>query len=192
MNFHHNQLQLYDRETRRLYINADERARILAALPRKTLETQLLCKVLMFSGCRISEALALQPASVDSVDRLIAVRTIKKRGLLHVREIPVPGDLATAILRYCQARDLDERDRLFPIHRMTAWRRIKQIMLEVGVQGPQATPKGLRHGFGVHAIRSGVPLNLLRKWMGHVDISTTAIYANALGPEEREIASRMW
>ena len=66
------------------------------------------------------------------------------------------------------------------------------IMKEAGISGPQATPKGLRHGYGVHAIQSGIPLNLLQRWMGHTDISTTAIYANALGPEEREIATRMW
>lgn len=53
-------------------------------------------------------------------------------------------------------------------------------------------PKGLRYGFGVQAIRLGVPLNLLQRWLGHADIATTSIYANLLGPEESEIASRMW
>jgi integrase/recombinase XerD len=33
-------------------------------------------------------------------------------------------------------------------------------------EGPHRSPKGLRHGFGVHAISSGVPLNMLGKWMG--------------------------
>ncbi|WP_296583951.1 tyrosine-type recombinase/integrase [Xanthobacter sp.] len=55
-----------------------------------------------------------------------------------------------------------------------------------------ASPKGLRHAFGVHAVRSGVPLILVQKWLGHEDIATTAIYTNVLGPEEREIAERMW
>lgn len=44
----------------------------------------------------------------------------------------------------------------------------------------------------VHVISSGVPLNMLQKWMGHADIATTVIYANALGPEEQPIAERMW
>jgi hypothetical protein len=30
------------------------------------------------------------------------------------------------------------------------------------------------------------------KWMGHSKIETTAIYANALGEEQRQIAERMW
>jgi integrase len=33
---------------------------------------------------------------------------------------------------------------------------------------------------------------MLRKWMGHSSIETTAIYANAVGKEEMEIAGRMW
>ena len=55
-----------------------------------------------------------------------------------------------------------------------------------------ASPKGLRHAYGVHAVLSGVPLPLVQKWLGHADISTTAIYTDVLGPEEREIAARMW
>ena len=55
-----------------------------------------------------------------------------------------------------------------------------------------ATPKGLRHGFGVHAVMCGIPLNLIQKWLGHADIATTAIYTNVLGPEERAVAARMW
>jgi integrase len=58
--------------------------------------------------------------------------------------------------------------------------------------GPHRSPKGLRHGFGVHAISSGVPLNMLSKWMGHASLEVTAIYANALGTEEQGIAARMW
>jgi len=59
-------------------------------------------------------------------------------------------------------------------------------------QNPHKCPKGLRHGYGVHAIGSGVPLNMLSKWMGHASLEVTAIYANALGEEQHNIAARMW
>ncbi len=65
-------------------------------------------------------------------------------------------------------------------------------MAKAEICGNQACPKGLRHGYGVEAIRSGVPLNLLQKWMGHASMTTTAIYANASGAEELAIADRMW
>ena len=58
--------------------------------------------------------------------------------------------------------------------------------------GIHATPKGLRHGFGIHAVRSGVPLNLIQRWLGHASMTTTAIYLQAMGAEEHDIAVRMW
>ena len=75
---------------------------------------------------------------------------------------------------------------------MTAWRRVTEVMEEVAVQGPHATPKGLRHGFGVAAVSAGIPLNMVQKWLGHAQLSTTAIYADAMGAEEQDITSRMW
>jgi site-specific recombinase XerD len=69
---------------------------------------------------------------------------------------------------------------------------VKAVLEAAGVQGTQASPKGLRHGFGVAAVQAGIPLNLVQRWLGHAQLSTTAIYAEALGPEERGIASRMW
>ena len=60
------------------------------------------------------------------------------------------------------------------------------------IVGVHACPKGLRHGFGVSALQKAVPLNMVRKWLGHSRLSTTAIYADAVGDEEREIAGRFW
>ena len=57
---------------------------------------------------------------------------------------------------------------------------------------PHACPKGLRHGFGVQAVSRGIALNMVQKWLGHAQLTTTAIYANAVGEEEQSIAARMW
>lgn len=66
------------------------------------------------------------------------------------------------------------------------------VFAAAGIRGTQAMPKGLRHGFGVHAVQCGVPLPLIQRWLGHADLTTTAIYTQVLGPEERSIAARMW
>jgi site-specific recombinase XerD len=65
-------------------------------------------------------------------------------------------------------------------------------MAAAQIDGTQASPKGLRHGFGVAAVSAGIPLNLVQKWLGHAQLSTTAIYADAVGTEEKNIAARMW
>jgi integrase/recombinase XerD len=61
-----------------------------------------------------------------------------------------------------------------------------------GVKGPHAKPKALRHRFGLAPIPAGSPINLLQRWLGNAQRISTAIYANAVGPEERNIAASMW
>ena len=63
---------------------------------------------------------------------------------------------------------------------MTGWRAVQGVVAAAGLDGPHASPEGLRHSFGVAAVSAGIPLNLVRKWVGHVQISTTAIYADAI------------
>jgi integrase/recombinase XerD len=75
---------------------------------------------------------------------------------------------------------------------MTGWRDVHAVMQVAGLEGPQASSKGLRHGFGVAAVTAGIPLNPVQKWLGHAQLTTTAIYADAVGAEEKDIARRMW
>ena len=191
-------MRLYDRAKRRLYINASERERFLAAALEEPPMIRSLCLTLVYTGCRLSEALELTPASIQPAAQLITFRTLKRRQAQIMREVPIPPLLARQLT---ETHGIDPRspastplweDGGDPIHRSTAYRWVKRVMAEAEISGAQASPKGLRHGYGVHALRSGVPLNMLSKWMGHAALSTTAIYANASGKEEQEIAARMW
>jgi integrase/recombinase XerD len=184
---------LYTGAGQRKYLTAAERARFLEtahACPRLDLRT--LCLTLAYTGCRISEALALTAASIERDAGFIAIRSLKKRaGAVVFREVPAPSDLFAAL---GQVHALDEADeQLWPLSRSRAWSLVKGLMRDAGIAaGPHATPRGLRHSFGLHAIRSGVPLNLVQRWLGHASMNTTAIYLQAFGDEEREIAARMW
>ena len=72
-------------------------------------------------------------------------------------------------------------------------RRVQEVIAAADIpDGPHACPKGLRHGFGVQAVSRGIALNMVQKWLGHAQLTTTAIYANAVGEEEQSIAARMW
>ena len=181
-------LSLFARDGRRKYLTPAERsAFVAAARGHPDARLRALCLVLAYSGCRISEALALTPAGFDPHEHFVVLRSLKKRGRMVLREVPLPDWLVAEVLA------LAEGDRrLWPWSRGWGWVLVKQVMTQAGILGLQASPKGLRHGFAIHAIRSGVPLNLVQRWLGHANIATTAIYADALGAEEREIATRMW
>ena len=70
---------------------------------------------------------------------------------------------------------------------------VQEVIAAAGIPaGPHASPKGLRHGFGVQAVSKGIALNMVQKWLGHAQLTTTAIYADAVGEEEQSIAARMW
>ncbi|QCI63952.1 tyrosine-type recombinase/integrase [Phreatobacter stygius] len=186
---------LYTPRGLRKYLTADERARFLRAAwscPRADLRA--LCLLLVHTGCRISEALALTAASIEPASGFIAVRSLKKRKrVIVIREVPAPPDLLRELATVHALDDGPKDRRLWPLSRSRAWSLVKQLMREAGIaEGPQATPKGLRHGFGVHAIQSGIPLNLVQRWLGHARMETTAIYLQVMGDEERQIAARMW
>ena len=194
-------MRLYDDRSHRLYINPAERERFIRAAKRAAPKARTFCLVLLYTGCRISEALEITPDAVQIEDRLVSIRCLKKRNRHVIREVPIPPELAAELDEIHTIRSQQRHGNkqpplwnhgLNPVSRATAYRWIKEVMREAGIAGEQACPKGLRHGYGIHAIRNGVPLNMLRKWMGHASISTTAIYTNALGPDEQEIAARMW
>ena len=149
-----------------------------------------------FTGCRPSELLEITPARVDLSGGTIAIRSLKKRkdgsgrSKVVYRSIPVPPDYLDTLntahgLREAQKSRRRAAARIWPIGRIRVWQIVKRIMIEAGIpDAPQCSPKGLRHGFGVNATVNGIPLHMLQKWLGHAQLSTTAIYADAVGKEE--------
>jgi integrase/recombinase XerD len=171
----------------------------LAAAAKAPREVKTFCNVLCYTGCRISEALALTAKSIDLSAKVIVIESLKKRKLGVHRQVPVPAELLDSINDVHGIREIQKKgraglnERLWPWTRMTAWRKMSALMKAAGIgDGPHASPKGLRHGFGVNAVSRGISLNMVQKWLGHSALTTTAIYANAVGEEEQEIASRMW
>jgi integrase/recombinase XerD len=157
-----------------------------------------LCAVLAFSGCSISEATALTIDHVDLNAGTLVFESLKKRRRGVFRAVPVPPSLLKDLdnvhgVLEIQARgDRGAGVRLWNWSRITTWRNVCDVMDDAGLAGLHATPKGLRHGVGVAAVQNGIPLNLVQRWLGHAQLSTTAIYADAVGPEEHAIAARMW
>jgi len=185
-------MRLYSAYGHRLYLNTIERHRFEKTARTRPPNIRLLCLVLFYTGCRISEAINLRTHHFQFEEGVISVNTLKKRDNTSVREIPVPDHLLDAIEEYVIETHGNHQTLLWNVHRSAAWRWVKSVMEEAEIMGQQASPKGLRHTFGVHAILCGVPLNVLQKWMGHSSINVTTIYTQVIGPEERKLAQGMW
>jgi integrase/recombinase XerD len=192
-------MHLYDNRGQRKYLTPAEQKEFLkAAEDARRAEVRTFCATLVYTGCRISEALALTADRVDFGDGVLVFESLKKRRRGVYRAVPVPPVFLDSLdLVHDLKSARRQADRGFGVYlwswsRATAWRRVCEIMRAAGITGLHATPKGLRHAFGIKATTSNVPLNLTQKWLGHTQLSTTSIYADAVGPEEKQIAERMW
>lgn len=179
--------QIHDIAGRRKYVNGAERLRFLRCLRSQPLDRAILCLLLTFTGCRVSEALQLTRDHIDLERHTVTFRTLKRRKLAF-RTVPIPEALCRAIA----ALPAIPGEPYWPMHRTTAWRGVRSVAEMSQITGPRACPRGLRHGFGIHAASSNVPPNLIQRWMGHASPATTAIYLDAVGAEEIGFAERMW
>ena len=163
---------LFNASGQRKYLCGSEERRFLTAADRMDGESRTFCRLLAFTGCRISEGLALTPERIDTEAGRVVFRTLKRRKL-SFRAVPVPPDLLSDLRRLARGRRPDEP--LWSWCRQTAWRRVGWAMTKAGIIGAQA-----------------VPISLTARWMGHARLDTTAIYQDAVGREERAFAERIW
>ena len=184
-------------ESGRKYLTRDERRRFLAAVrTHRSPSVRTLALTLAFTGCRVSEALALRACDVDLEALEVRFSTLKRRRE-HWRAVPVPETLVNALDLVHQVRAFQSSQRmrtrlLWTCTRQAAHRQVCGLMARAGVAGPQACPRGLRHAFGVACVQSGVPLTTIAAALGHADVATTAVYATAIGAEARELLAPVW
>lgn len=191
--------KLFTSKGKRKYLSTNERDRFLKAAENFDREVRTFCALLAYSGCRIYEALALTVDRVDLSGGVVVFETLKKCKARVFRAVPIPPHLLDALnlvhgIRERQSkRGKGKGIRLWSWGRTTAWRKVGAVMQAVGLDSqPQGSAKGLRHGVGVAAVTNGIPLNMVQKWLGHAQLTSTAIYADAVGVEEKNIAARMW
>jgi len=181
---------LYDRYGRRKYLTSSERKKFLEVSNKYEDSKGLFFKMLYYSGARISEVLGLKVSNIDFAESVVVIECLKKRKRGVYRVVPLPTTFILLLKEFVKGREREEC--MWNFSRRTASRYIKAAMDDIGVRGSQATAKGLRHGFAVCAIENNVPLNLIKRWMGHASITTTEIYLEVIGQEERRFAERMW
>ena len=191
--------QLFDTAGNRKYLTPEEREQFRQAAGQVARSKRLFSLMLYHTGCRISEGLELKVKSIDFAAGCVIVRTLKQRkGKIKFRQIPLPDEYLQALddafdLRMLQKKNSRTRNSfIWDWSRKYGWMVINEAMQKAELQGIHASPKGLRHAFAIACLDRGIPLNMVQKWMGHASIETTAIYANAVGQEERKLAAKLW
>lgn len=195
-------MSLYSSIGERKYLNHNERQKFLAALPVIACPVErTFCEMIYWTGCRPSEALALNAVNIDLAEGMVILRSLKKRGEQkgrHFRAVPVPSDFIVKLdqvhgLTRVQARD-DHGSSvpLWRFGRTKGWRLVRKVMQKAGLTGIKGSACGLRHALGVHAALMHVPETRLQSWLGHASLETTSIYIAASGPEDRKFARRIW
>lgn len=188
---------LLDKRGRRKYLNSKERkAFFKTVLEWSSPEFRTYCLVLFYTGCRPSEALNLRVENIDESNQTVTFATLKQRvqkgDTPRYRTLPVPQSLIGELLAMAKRSDRLGRDRVFTFSRATGWRHMKDVMESAGVKGVQATSKGLRHGFALACVSAGIPIETVRKFLGHRSLKNTMIYLDILGDEERQFLRKTW
>ncbi|WP_417799194.1 tyrosine-type recombinase/integrase [Tenacibaculum sp.] len=186
-------ISLHDSKGQRKYLNHAERLRFLKCTASRPVAIKLFCQLLYYTGARIAEIHNLTVDSLDLSNKTVVLETLKKRKRGIYREIPLPDFLLENLETYIHEIKQGEESyqRLWSFSLRSASRHIKTIMIEAGITGVRGCARGLRHGFAIHALDKA-PITIVKKWLGHSALETTAIYLNVIGTEEREIAKRLW
>lgn len=190
--------QLLTSSGKRKYLTQDEQARFLTcAGDLDDSEVRTFCMTLAYTGCRISEALALTVERVDLSAKVVRFQSLKKRGKVVFRAVPVPDEYLDAmkLVHTLQRRQRLKNGRtalLWSFSRVMGWKHVKAVMQGAGIEGDHATPKGLRHGFGVRMAQKTRNPRLVQKLLGHSSLETTAIYMDLVGEEERAEVIGAW
>jgi integrase len=181
---------LTDDEVRRLFVAIDAQA--MSSYSNKALVDPVLFRVLYGTGARVSEALNLRLADVDTAVGTLRIRDSKNG---QGRTVPVTARLAANLDAYTTAAHPtpETSDHLFytrapgrPMNQSTVYTRFRGYLTDAAIPhfagGPH--PHSLRHGFAVSNLRRwaadgtdlAAVLPYLACYMGHADLRGTQYY----------------
>lgn len=142
-----------------------------------------LCMLLQWrAGLRISEAVNVTPADLTLDGDRPTLKVRQGKGGKD-RIVPVHGELHAALRAILDFAHPEGR--LVPVSRGTAWRWLKAALKKAEENGeiPRGRKVGthtLRHSCARHWLASGIQINLVQRWLGHSNMSTTLIYLQIL------------
>ncbi len=148
-------------------LSDDEVERLLAVAAKGEARDELLVRLLLGTGLRLGEALALKVGDIDLRRGEIRVRRTKGD---RPRVAYVPAELRERLAAWIEGRD----GRLFAVSARHAQRRIGEMAREAGVC---ASAHALRHTTATRIYARTGDLGVVQRVLGHASVTTTVRYA---------------
>jgi integrase/recombinase XerD len=168
------------------YLDKSEIDAVLKAPDRRTERGVRDYAVLLFlynTGARADEAARLTAGDL-SLGRSCSVRLVGKAD--KIRDCPLWPQTAEVLKAQIRNRAASESvflNRLGqPLTRFGIYNLVRRAVAQATLTLPslsqkRISPHCVRHTCAVHLLRSGVDINTIRAWLGHVSVDTTNIYA---------------
>lgn len=145
----------------------------------------VLMRVLLDTGMRIGESLALEVEDVNVREQMIILPAHKTKNRKH-RVLPITGDTARLLLELVNENKVQFPNPSFIFltdegkqYRADSFRRRLIIYRDKAGIDKQVSPHALRKQFLVSFLRNGGNLLLAQKLLGHADLTTTRRYWDA-------------
>ena len=157
----------------------------LPAIGRFALRDRVLLRFLYNTGARVQEVADLRVGHLK-LERPFYVRLHGKGD--KWRHLPLWDDTAAQLTALLGRRASDPEAPVFvsdsgrPLTRFGIYKRVRRLTADVETTGAagdsrRVSPHVWRHTAAVHLLESGAEVNLIRGWLGHVDVNTTQRYA---------------
>jgi integrase/recombinase XerD len=149
---------------------------------------RMVLRSIYATGLRISEALHLTAAQIDS-SRMV-VRVVGKGQ--KERLVPLSPRLLEELRAYWRATRPTQwmfpgQDRHRPLNTATVQKACKRACRDAGL--PRITPHTLRHCHATHLLEAGVDTRTIQALLGHHRIGTTALYTHVTLAGLRQVVS---
>jgi integrase len=183
--------------SRRRYLSGDELARLVQALAEhKDQQAANIIRVLLMTGCRRGEALAMRWADVNLTEGTWSKEPSSTKQKEH-HQVPLSAP-ARQLLADIQAEQAGKRHALptfvFPGagstgHRINVKEDWRQLCQAAGITGLRI--HDLRHSFASQLASGGASLPLIGALLGHTQPSTTARYAHLFDDPQRAAVEKV-
>ncbi len=175
------------------YLSKEELAEILAQPDMHTSDGRrdaVLLSVLYDTGARVQELIDLSVGDVR-LDPPAQLRLLGKGR--KMRAVPLMDNTAKLLRDHLQENHIDHSEHFDkPLFQNARHQRLSRSGIRYILQkylvrarpklptlNRTVSPHTLRHAKGMHLLQSGISLDMIRDFLGHVDVKTTQIYARA-------------